>query len=93
MSSSVSTKTGVLADAEALLEGRKLIPFWRIKTGAGINLKRLLDDPIPVDIAEWFHGIALLPYAEDGERVSVDNWRLFSEMALGNAVLFAIWFN
>ena len=88
-----ATWQAVLADAEDLLEGRKLLPFWRMKTGAGINLKRLLDDPIPVDIVEWLHGIALLRYAENGERVSIENWRLFRSLVRGDAMLFAIWLN
>ena len=83
----------VLTDAEDLLEGRKLIPFWRLRTGAGINLKRLLEEPVPVDIAEWVHGVGLLPFAEEGERIGPENWWLFQQMARGNAMLFVVWFN
>jgi len=88
-----ATWRAVLDDAEALLEGRKLIPFWRLKSGAGINLKRLMLNPVPVDLAEWLHGVGLLPYAENGERISPENWWLFQDMASGDAMMFAVWLN
>lgn len=83
----------VLDDAEALLRGEKLIPFWRMRTGAGINLRRLMDDPPPVDIAEWLHGAGLLPFAEAGERVSPENWALFERLVGGESVLFVFVLN
>ncbi len=83
----------LLGDAEDVLEGRKLIPFWRLRSGAGINLKRLLQDPPAVDVGEWIQGVGLLPYFEDGERISPDNWWRFRRMMRGNAALFAAWLN
>ena len=78
----------MLDDAEALLRGDKLIPHWRLRTGAGINLHRLLDDPPPVDIAEWVHGAGLVPYAEAGERIGTDSLRAFRQLVGGDALLF-----
>jgi len=83
----------VLSDAEDLLEGRKLIPYWRVRSGAGINLMRVLTEPGPVDLAEWVQGVGLLPYIEDGPRISPENWWLFRDMLRGDAALFAIWLN
>lgn len=83
----------VLTDAEDALEGRKLIPFWRLRKGAGINLKRLMQDPVPVDLAEWVHGAGLLPYMQDGERIGSENWWRLQELAHGDAALFAVWLN
>jgi hypothetical protein len=83
----------LLTDAEDLLEGRKLIPYWRLRKGAGINMARWLDDPAPVDLAEWVQGVGLLPYMEDGPRVSADNWRQLQQLVRGDAALFAIWLN
>ena len=83
----------VLSDAEDLLEGRKLIPFWRLQKGAGINLRRLLEDPVPVDPAEWIHGAGLLPYMESGTRIGSQNWWRLQELARGDAALFAVWLN
>jgi hypothetical protein len=87
------TWLAVLADAEAVLNGEKLIPHWRFGLGAGINVMRLLEDPPPVDIPEWVHGIGLLDYAEKGELVSSDSWRRFVLMAEGEAVMFMVFLN
>lgn len=83
----------VLQDAEDLLEGRKLIPFWRVRSGAGINLRRMLEQPAPVDPVAWLHGMAFVPYVEKGERISPANWQEFKRMVRGDAFLFAVWLN
>ena len=83
----------LLSDAEELLEGRKLIPYWRLRKGAGINMRRWLDDPAPVDLAAWVQGVGLLPYMEDGPRVRADKWRQLQQLVRGNAALFALWLN
>lgn len=83
----------VLADAEALLKGDKLIGHWRLRQGAGINLRRLFETPAPVDLAEWIHGIGLLPYAEEGTRISPQNWQQFERLLRGDAMLFVVFLN
>ncbi len=83
----------VLADAEGLLQGTKLIPHWRLRGGAGINLRKILEDPVPVDLAEWIHGIGLLPFAEEGERVSPDSWLDFERLMRGDALMFVVFLN
>ncbi|MDU8944603.1 hypothetical protein [Ovoidimarina sediminis] len=83
----------VLSDAEGLLTGRLLIPHWRFGPGIGVNLRRLLNDPIPVHLVEWIHGLDLLPYTETGEPVSDTNWRAFAAMASGNAGLYVLILN
>lgn len=83
----------VLDEAEALLNGDKLIPHWRFREGAGVNLKKLMLDPVPVDLAEWIHGIGLLPFAEPGVRVKPDVWRDFERLVQGDTMLFAVFLN
>lgn len=83
----------VLDDAEAMLNGTKLIPHWRLRGGAGINLRRLLEDPVPVDLAEWVHGIGLLPYAEEGQRVTPDSWLDFERLVRGDGLMFVVFLN
>ncbi len=83
----------VLNDAEALLNGTKLIPHWRLRAGAGINMKKLFMEPVPIDLAEWIHGIGLLPFAEEGERISPDSWFDFERMMRGDAMLFVVFLN
>ncbi|MFC4671136.1 hypothetical protein ACFO5X_21480 [Seohaeicola nanhaiensis] len=83
----------VLADAEDLLEGRKLIPYWRLKSGAGLNLKKLLEEPIPVDLVGWAQGKDLLPYAERGTRANAWNWREFTSLMRGESMLYVLLLN
>ncbi len=83
----------VLADAEALLSGTKLMPHWRYGAEAGINLKRMFESPAPVDIPAWAHGAGLLPWAEKGQRVTPENWQEFQRLVQGDAMLFALFLN
>lgn len=83
----------VLGDAEALLKGEKLMPHWQFGGGAGINVQRLLDEPSPVHLAEWVHGMGLLPYAEPGERIGIFNWRNFTRLVRGDSMLYVLLLN
>lgn len=83
----------VLADAEALLQGKALIPHWRFGAEAGINLKKLFENPPPVDLVTFIQGEGLLPYAEKGPRVSPMAWNEFQRLVQGDAMLFAVFLN
>jgi hypothetical protein len=83
----------VLADAEAALEGRLLIPHWRFGAEAGINLKRAFETPPAVDLVTWIQGEGLLPYAEKGPRMSMASWNDFERLVSGDAMLFALFLN
>ena len=83
----------VLADAEALLQGEKLIPYWRAGPLGGVNLQKVFLDPRPVDLAGWLQGWAALPYMQAGQLVTTDSWAAFEAMLMGDAMLFAIWLN
>lgn len=88
-----TTWLAVLADGEALLKGEKLIPYWRLGDGGGVNLARMFTEPAPIDLKDWIQGEAALPYLEQGEVVSPENWRTFSGMMGGEAMLMAVWLN
>ncbi len=83
----------VLADAEKLLDGEVLIPHWRFGAEAGINLKKMFDDPPPVDLITWIQGEGFLPYAEKGPRMSMAAWNDFADFVQGDALLFAVFLN
>lgn len=87
------TWLAVLDEAEALLKGEKLIPYWRIGDLGGVNLQKLFLEPGRVDVAGWIQGWAAVPYVQTGPLVSADSWNRFSDMMLGDAMLFAIWLN
>ncbi|MBA3911282.1 MAG: hypothetical protein C0524_15770 [Rhodobacter sp.] len=83
----------VLADAEALLQGEILIPHWRFGAEAGINLKKLFENPPPIDLVTFIQGEGLLPYAEKGTRASLLAWNEFARLVSGDAMVFAVFLN
>jgi len=87
------TWLSVLSDGEALLNGEKLIPYWRLGNGAGLNLSRMFTDPAPIDVKDWIQGAGALPYLEQGETVTAENWSRFEAMMGGNAMLMSVWLN
>lgn len=83
----------VLSDAEAVLKGEKLIPFWRFAEGWGVDLAAYVADPGPVPIVEWIQGSAALPYARQGEVLDSNSWRQFRRMTRGQTGLMVILLN
>ena len=62
----------VLDEADAILDGEKLIPHWRFEQG--INLRRVFEEPQPFDLVLWITGPAALPYLEDGPVTTPEEW-------------------
>ncbi len=99
---------GVLTEMEDLLEGRKLIPFWRDysgtfffnglgsnipATGRGMNLKRFFEEPSRFDLVLLIQGTAALPYIEKGPLSRPETWDNLTRVFQGQFFGFAIWFN
>jgi hypothetical protein len=82
-----------LTEAEQILQGKKLIPFWRGEEGQGVNLRRVFTEPTTFDLVLWIQGTAAAPYLEKGPLTEPDTWRRFNEIFNGQFVGFAIWFN
>jgi hypothetical protein len=72
---------------------RKLIPYWRLGDGAGVNLARMFTDPAPIDVKDWIQGTGALPYLEQGAPVTAESWSRFEAMMGGNAMLMSVWLN
>ncbi|WP_374432059.1 hypothetical protein [Tabrizicola sp.] len=87
------TWLGVLADGEALLQGRLLIPYWRGEAGQGLNLGRMFDDPAPVSITGWIQGWSAVPYLEKGPVIDDTSFRQFEALMGGNAGLMMVFLN
>ncbi|MDM7256075.1 MAG: hypothetical protein P3W90_005250, partial [Paracoccus sp. (in: a-proteobacteria)] len=68
----------VLADAEAALNGTKLIPYWR--SAGGVNLGRMFTEARPVDLLDWISGAGAAPYLESGEMVTVESSDRFNTL-------------
>jgi hypothetical protein len=82
-----------LAEAEALLQGKKLVPFWRAREARGVNLRRVFTEPTTFDLILWVQGTAAAPYLEDGPQTSAETWRRLQRVFQGEFIGFALWFN
>ncbi len=82
-----------LAMAEDLLEGRKLLPHFRIAS-QGVNMKRFFEEPQTFDLVLSITGPAIVPYLEDGTLLTSDEWNaLQSQFGGAGFMTFALWFN
>jgi hypothetical protein len=82
-----------LSEFEAILRGDKLIPHWRFKGDKGVNLKKVMFEPRPLDLFLWIQGSAAIPYLESGNLSSSQDWRRITRVFGGNFIGFAIWVN
>jgi len=81
----------VLDEADAVLDGEKLVPHWRLEQG--INRRRAFEEPQPFDPVPSLTGPAALPYLEDGPISTSEEWRRLTEAFSGSFGLFALWVN
>ncbi|MBU6454459.1 MAG: hypothetical protein KGS72_22005 [Cyanobacteria bacterium REEB67] len=89
----VTTWARIMDEAEKLLAGKLLLPFWRGAEGRGINLRRVFLEPRLFDLVLWVQGSDALPYLEQGETTKGADWREWTRTFGGNFPGFAIWFN
>jgi hypothetical protein len=82
-----------LAEAEAVLNGEKLLPFWRSGFEEGVNLAKVFKEPRDFDLVLWVQGTAALPYLEQGETSSPETWQEFQRVFRGEFFGFAAWIN
>jgi len=64
----------VLDELEAIIQGDKLMPHWRVKPGSGINVDKLVDSPPELDLVLWVQGSALIPFIEEGPVSDQATW-------------------
>jgi hypothetical protein len=82
-----------LDEAEEVLRGQKLIPFWRRGFDEGVNLHKVFREPRDFDLVLWVQGSAALPYLEHGEKTSPETWSEFQRVFRGEFIGFAAWIN
>jgi hypothetical protein len=80
-------------EANEVLQGRRLIPFWRGKGDQGLNLRRVFTEPKPFDLVLWVQGTAAAPYLERGTITRPEVWNRLQQVFRGQFVVFAVWFN
>ncbi len=84
---------GFLGEAEKLLSGQSLIPFWRGHEARGVNLKRVFTEPNDFDLVLWVQGTAAVPYLEAGNVTDKRVWERLQRVFRGEFIGFALWFN
>ncbi len=82
-----------LDEAEQIVRGKKLIPFWRGKPARGVNLRKVFLEPRQLDIVLWVQGTAATPYLEEGVLTQPDTWQQLNEAFDGQFLGFGFWFN
>ncbi len=82
-----------LDEADSMLQGKKLIPFWRKNEDRGVNLRRVFTEPRSFDLVLWVQGTAALPYLENGPKSKPETWRRLQQLFGGRFIGFAFWFN
>jgi hypothetical protein len=83
----------VLSDAEKVLGGELLVPYWRVGPAAGLDLAALLESPPEIDIAGMIQGAALVPYLRQGPLADGQSLRLFTTLVQGDSALYAAMLN
>lgn len=83
----------VLDELEAIATGQKLLPHWRIKSGMGINIEKLIVTPPRLDLVLLIQGSSLLPYLQDGPVSNRETWRNLMQPFGPGFARFAIWSN
>ena len=89
----VTAWLATLTMADDLLEGRVLLPHFRI-TGKGINMKRFFEEPKPFDLVLSITGPGIAPYLESGKILTSDDFdQIQREFSGAGFLTFALWFN
>ncbi len=94
----VATWLKTVDEADNVLRGKKLIPFWRgSNESRGINLRRVFTEPRDIDLILWVQGTAATPYLEEGQITDLADPRTLRRInnTFGgmNFFGFAFWFN
>ncbi|MGD9914054.1 MAG: hypothetical protein AB7S80_08225 [Rhizobiaceae bacterium] len=80
-----------LAMAEDLLEGRKLMPHFRI-ADRGIDMKKFFEEPTTFDLVLSITGPGVVPYLRQGPMLTSEEfWGMANRFE--SFMAFAIWFN
>lgn len=82
-----------LGEAEALLEGERLLRFWRGDGTQGVNFRRALTESKDFDLILWVQGSAAGPYLEQGEFTKDGTWSRLMNAFNGTVFRYGWWMN
>lgn len=86
--------TDFLDELDAILAGKKLLPFWRgTDSELGVNLNKVLTSPQMFDLVLWVQGTGATPYLEHGTVTRSETWERLDRIFGGQFVGIAFWLN
>lgn len=83
----------LMDELDAILAGERLVPYWRVSDGRGVNVRRVFLEPRAFDLILWIQGAAVQPYLEEGPLTRGDDWDRIRRAFGGRFASFAFWFN
>jgi hypothetical protein len=83
----------MLREADRILAGERLVPFWRRGTGQGLNVARVFTDPRRFSLISWIQGPAAVPYLEEGTLTDPGTWREVRRAFGPDLFTRSIWLN
>jgi hypothetical protein len=94
----IDTWLATVDEAEEILQGKKLLPYWRGKNKeVGVNLRKVFTEPTKFDPILWIQGTAATPYLEKGTLTKFTDGRfqdLLNRRFGGFGLIgFGLWFN
>ncbi len=82
-----------LDEVDDLLNGRKVLRFWRGDGSKGIDVVKVFREPRDFDLIFWIQGAAAAPYLREGEFTEPGTWAQLQEALDRRVFRFSFWFN
>ena len=82
-----------LDEAEAVLNGKLLLPHWRFDHSQGLNLRRMFEEPRTLDPVLILTGPGAIPYMEKGPLAPDSTMDTGMQMVGGGLLAYFLWFN
>lgn len=82
-----------LGEGRALLEGTRLLRFWRGDGTKGVNFRRALTESKDFDLVLWVQGSAAGPFLEQGEFTKPGTWSRLMNAFNGTVFRYGWWLN
>lgn len=80
-------------ECEALLDGKRLIPFWAGKDDRGVNLNMLFTAPRTLDVTGLLQGPAARPFLVPGQPTQVQVWIQMNQVFNNHPFAYGAYFN
>ena len=80
-----------LDEADAILDGRTLVPHWRFVRG--FDIKMFFEAPQAFDLVMLATGPGAIPFLREGPITSQQRWNEITRSFEGNFFGYALWFN